>query len=81
MVALILTLSTLPTVPLIVADVTTGAADAAVMLIVTFPVPFPDAFVALTITVPLAANEGVPLMTPVVAFKLSPAGQVPVAKA
>ena len=78
---MILAITALPTVPLIVAAATTGAADADVILIVTFPVPLPDAFVALTIKVPLAATEGVPMMTPVVAFKLSPAGQVPLAKA
>ena len=49
---------------------------------VTFPVRLPEAFVALTTkTVPLAITDGVPLMTPVVAFKLSPAGQVPLARA
>ena len=49
---------------------------------VTFPVRLPDALVALTTkTVPLAITDGVPLMTPVVAFKLRPAGHEPLAKA
>ena len=52
------------------------------ILNVTFPVPLPVVFEALTTTtVPLPAAVGAPLITPVVEFKLSPAGHEPLVKA
>ena len=53
------------------------------ILNVIFPVPFPDVFAALTTTnAPLVvAVVGVPLMSPEVAFKLNPSGNVPLATA
>ena len=53
------------------------------MVKVRFPVPFPEVFVARTKTTVLfaVAAVGVPVIAPVVAFKVSPAGRVPLATA
>ena len=53
------------------------------ILKVIFPVPLPEVFVALTTNteLPVVVFVGVPLITPDVAFKLSPVGNVPLATA
>ena len=53
------------------------------ILKVRFPVPLPDAFVALTMTTTrvVIAVVGVPAITPVVPFKLNPDGNTPLATA
>ena len=56
--------------------VMTGAPS--VMVIVTNFVPVPVTLVAPTVTVRVSTVVGVPEITPVVVFKLRPAGKVPV---
>jgi hypothetical protein len=50
---------------------------------IKLPVLFPPPFVALTPTTTpfIVAAVGIPLMTPVVAFKLNPNGNTPLATA
>ena len=55
--------------------VTEGATAAAAIVIVSVFVLFPPAFVAVNVTVMLPAVVGVPLITPVVAFTINPAGR------
>jgi len=59
-------------VPVAVFEVTTGCAG--LIVITTVPVPVPPAFVAEIFTVVAAAVVGVPLITPVDALKVKPAG-------
>ena len=49
-------------------------AGAAATVIVNVLVADPPAFVALKVTAKVAATVGVPEITPLVAFKVSPAG-------
>jgi hypothetical protein len=63
----------LPTVPFAdVALVIAGAATAIVNVSVAFPVPV--LLVALSVTVEVAADVGVPEISPVAAFTVRPAG-------
>src|SRR5437868_49728 len=48
---------------------------AAAMVITSVALPVPPALVALIVTLVVAAAVGVPLIKPVVALKLSPAGR------
>ena len=61
-----------------VALVMTGVAGAT--RIIRFPLPVPPEFVAERVMVVLPAADGVPVMAPVLAFKLKPTGRVVAAK-
>ena len=62
-----------------VAVVITGAVAALTMTILRALVTFPATFVALTVKLKVAAVVGVPVIAPVVAFKLKPVGRLPLA--
>jgi len=63
-----------PTIPLAVSALEITGAGGFEIVIVTVPVPVPPAFVAEIFTVVAAAVVGVPLITPVDALKVKPAG-------
>ncbi len=63
-----------PTVPVIVADVTTGFAG--LIVIVNVPIPLPLIFFAVSPIIKVPVAVGVPDITPVLVFKLKPAGNV-----
>ena len=56
-----------------------GDVGAGLMTMLSALVAFPAAFVALTVKSDVAAVVGVPVITPVAVFKLSPPGRLPLA--
>jgi hypothetical protein len=70
-------LNATPTVPFaVVALVIEGAVTgAAAIVMVRLPLPVPPAFVALIETELMPAEDGVPLINPVVVLIVSPAGR------
>ena len=70
---MIVALNATPTVPLIDAEVITGFAG--LIVIVKVPAPNPVIFFAVSFITKVPAVVGVPLITPVVVFKINPDGK------